>query len=211
MARKILALFLVFIISFFTGCGGSVQHPQPHPLALAVTFYGDSLTQFWNLPQSFPGKSYTNDGHFGFTAAVLSDDFDVFVPSTHPSVVMILAGTNDVLQNDNADHIFMSLNSMYNKARSYGIPFVVSTIPPMAGAAGIAHNAVITDVNARLRSYASSQSLPLADYYSVLVDPATGDLQSLFSADNVHLTQAGYDAITPVAAKVIVIAAVTVR
>lgn len=198
---------LVLLLAVIIGCGGSVRQSQPQaqqPVLVSATFYGDSLTQFWQLDQFFPGKLYTNEGKFGFTAVTLSDDFSTFVPPTHPDIVMVLAGTNDVLQNDNANHIVTTLAGMFDKPRANGIPFVViCTLPPMAGDAGLAHNAVIVDVNAQLRNYAAQHMLPLADYYSVLADPVTGELEPQFSVDNVHLTQAAYDAMSPVAAKTI--------
>jgi acyl-CoA thioesterase I len=199
MKSTIITLLLVLV-----GCGGSVQQqPQVKAQAVAVTFYGDSLTQFWQLDQSFPGKPYTNDGHFGFTAVTLASDFDSSVLPTHPGAVMILAGTNDVLQGDTAAHIFTVLTGMYGQARTDGIPFVVCTLPPMAAAAGASHNAVIVDLNSQLRAYAVANKLPLADYYAALVDPASGELQAVFSVDNVHLTAAGYAAIAPVASRAI--------
>jgi lysophospholipase L1-like esterase len=185
------------------GCGGNVTAPAPKTESIAVTFYGDSLTQFWNLGQSFPAKPYTNDGHFGFTAVMLASDFDASVPPTHPGAVMILAGTNDVLQGDTAAHIFTVLTGMYDNARADGLPFAVCTLPPMAASAGLAHNAVIVDLNSRLRAYAQAQKIPLADYYTALADPVSGELQAAFSSDNVHLTAAGYAAISPVASKAI--------
>ena len=195
-------ILLLFATLQFIGCGGSVQQAQPKAKIVPVTFYGDSLTQFWNLEQSFPGKPYSNDGHFGFTAVTLAADFDSDVPPTHPAAVLILAGTNDVLQGDNAAHIFTVLVGIYDQAKAAGIPYVICTLPPMAGAAAV-HNAVIVDLNAQLRNYAATNKIPLADYYAALADLTSGELQAAFSADNVHLTAAGYAAITPLAANAI--------
>ncbi|HEX3584409.1 MAG TPA: GDSL-type esterase/lipase family protein [Candidatus Angelobacter sp.] len=200
MKAVITTLALALALSI-CGCGGSVA--QPSSTSVPVTFYGDSLTAFWPLAQSFPEKPYKNDGTYGLTAVTLSSNFDSSVPPTHPDLVMILAGTNDVLQGDNAAHIFSTLTGMYDNARAQGIPFAVCTLPPMARSAADAHNAVIVDLNRQLRNYAAANQIPLADYYSSLVDPSSGELQAAFSLDNVHLTSAGYAAITPIAAKAI--------
>jgi lysophospholipase L1-like esterase len=50
-----------------------------------------------------------------------------------------------------------------------------------------------------LKAYAAANRIPLADYYSALVDPADGELQPAFAADTVHLNDAAYTAITPIA------------
>ena len=182
------------------GCPGRVQQVQPQIQARPFTavFYGDSLTSFWNLAQSFPGSAYINRGVFGATAVTLASDFDTSVSSSHPSSVMILAGTNDVLQGDNASHIFSVLTGMYSQSRSEGIRFVICTLPPMRSTEAF-HNPVIVDLNSQLKAYAAANRIPLADYYSVLVDPADGELQPAFAADTVHLSDAGYAAIAPLA------------
>ena len=182
------------------GCPGRVQQVQPQIQARPFTavFYGDSLTSFWDLAKSFPGSPYINRGVFGATAVTLASDFDTSVSSSHPSSVMILAGTNDVLQGDNASHIFSVLTGMYSQSRSAGIRFVICTLPPMRSTEAF-HNPVIVDLNSQLKAYAAANRIPLADYYSALVDPADGELQPAFAADTVHLNDAGYAAITPIA------------
>jgi lysophospholipase L1-like esterase len=111
---------------------------------------------------------------------------------------MILAGTNDVLQGDNAGHIFSVLTAMYDQSRSQGIRFVICTLPPMRSTEAV-HNPVIVDLNSQLKAYAAANRIPLADYYSALVDPTDGELQAAFAADNVHINDAGYAVITPIA------------
>jgi lysophospholipase L1-like esterase len=187
-------------VLLLAGCAGQVQQPQPQIQArpFSAIFYGDSLTSFWDLSKSFPGSPYTNDGVFGATAVTLASDFDTTVSPAHPGSVMILAGTNDVLQGDNAGHIFSVLTAMYSQSRSQGIRFVICTLPPMRSTEAF-HNPVIVDLNSQLKAYAAANRIPLADYYSALVDPADGELQPAFAADAVHLSDAGYAAITPVA------------
>ena len=182
------------------GCAGPVRQTQPQIQGrpFSAIFYGDSLTSFWNLSQFFPGSPYINDGVFGATAVTLASQFDGTVSSAHPSSVMILAGTNDVLQGDNANHIFSVLTSMYSESKSQGIRFVICTLPPMRSTEAV-HNPVIVDLNSQLRAYATANRIPLADYYAALVDPASGELQAAFASDTVHLNNAGYAAITPVA------------
>jgi lysophospholipase L1-like esterase len=192
------AIFAMALL--LAGCPGRVQQVQPQVQARPFTavFYGDSLTSFWDLSKSFPGSPYVNRGVFGATAVTLAADFDTAVSPGHPGTVMILAGTNDVLQGDNAGHIFSVLTAMYDQSRSQGIRFVICTLPPMRSTEAV-HNPVIVDLNSQLKAYAAANKIPLADYYSALVDPANGELQPAFAADTVHLSDAGYAAIAPVA------------
>ena len=199
MKGSILAMALLL-----AGCAGPVQQSQPQIQArpFSAIFYGDSLTSFWNLAQSFPGSPYTNRGVFGATAVALAADFGTSVSPADPGTVMILAGTNDVLQGDNAGHIFSVLTAMYGQSRSQGIRFVICTLPPMRSTEAV-HNQVIVDLNSQLKAYAEANRIPFADYYSALVDPTNGELQSAFAADTVHLNDAGYAAITPIAQAVL--------
>jgi lysophospholipase L1-like esterase len=191
---------ILTMVLLLAGCAGPVQQMQPQIQArpFSAIFYGDSLTAFWNLSQSFPGSPYINGGIFGATAVTLASDFDTSISLGHPGSVMILAGTNDVLQGDTAGHIFSVLTAMYSRSRSEGIRFVICTLPPMRSSEAL-HNQVIVDLNSQLRAYAAANKIPLADYYSVLVDPADGELQATFAADTVHINDAGYAAITPIA------------
>ena len=191
---------MLALLLLLAGCPGRVQQGQPQVQARPFTavFYGDSLTSFWNLSQFFPGSAYINRGIFGATAVMLAADFDASASPGHPGTIMILAGTNDVLQDDNAAHIFSVLTAMYAQARNEGLRFVICTLPPMRSTEAF-HNPVIVDLNSQLKAYAAANRIPLADYYSALVDPANGELQAAFAADTVHLNNAGYAAITPIA------------
>jgi lysophospholipase L1-like esterase len=188
------------LLLLLAGCPGRVQQVQPQIQArpFSAIFYGDSLTSFWDLSRSFPGSPYINRGVFGATAVTLAADFDTSVSPDHPGSVMILAGTNDVLQGDTAGHIFSVLTGMYIQSRSQGIRFVICTLPPMRSTEAV-HNPVIVDLNSQLKAYAAANRIPFADYYSALVDPASGELQPAFAADTVHLNDAGYAVIAPVA------------
>jgi len=188
------------VLLMLAGCAGPVQQPQPQIQGrpFSALFYGDSLTSFWNLSKTFPGSPYINGGVFGATAVMLAADFDTSVSPGHPGSVMILAGTNDVLQGDNAAHIFSVLTAMYSQSRSQGIRFVICTLPPMRSTEAV-HNPVIVDLNSQLKAFAASNKIPFADYYSALVDPTTGELQAAFAADTVHINDAGYAAIAPIA------------
>lgn len=189
-------------VLLLAGCGDKPADPP-------IAFYGDSLTAHWKLEKFFPGKDYLNFGTSGRTATMLSDAFDSTLRQVNTGTVVILAGTNDVLFGvDDANLVFFVLTAMYDKAKADGMRFVVCTLPPMRGVHAV-FNPVITNLNNQLRSYAQRNAIPLADYYSVLVDPATGALQDRYAAvtngqlDTVHVNDAGYTVMTPLAAKAI--------
>src|SRR6266540_2666492 len=73
--------------------------PPPAAGENRVVFLGDSITDAWVLPESFPGKPYVNRGIGGQTTAQLLVRFHQDVIALHPKVVVILAGTNDIAGN----------------------------------------------------------------------------------------------------------------
>jgi len=71
----------------------------PAPGENRVVFLGDSITQGWNLDQSFPGKPYINRGISGQTTPQMLVRFRQDVIDLQPKVVVILGGTNDIAGN----------------------------------------------------------------------------------------------------------------
>jgi lysophospholipase L1-like esterase len=83
-----------------------------------------------------------------------------------------------------------------------GIKVVLCTVPPENGT-WAAFNPAIVDLNTQIVSYGATSGTTVADYYSVIVDPATGLMKAAYAADDTHLNAAGYQAITPLAANAI--------
>ena len=61
-----------------------------------VVFLGDSITDYWKLEDTFPGKPYLNRGIRSQTTPQMLVRFRQDVISLKPRAVVILAGTNDV-------------------------------------------------------------------------------------------------------------------
>ncbi len=64
-----------------------------------VVFFGDSITDIWNIADSFPAKPYINRGISGQTTSQMLVRFRQDVINLQPKVVVILAGTNDIAGN----------------------------------------------------------------------------------------------------------------
>src|SRR5215469_15471396 len=71
----------------------------PTPGEDRVVFFGDSITDMWNLAESFPGKPYVNRGISGQTTSQMLVRFRQDVINLRPRAVVILAGTNDIAGN----------------------------------------------------------------------------------------------------------------
>src|SRR6185437_7233583 len=77
------------------------QLPPAAPGEQRVVFMGNSITDSWAkyFPVMFPGKPYIGRGISGQTTPQMLLRFRQDVIELHPSVVVILAGTNDIAGN----------------------------------------------------------------------------------------------------------------
>src|SRR5581483_10579152 len=64
-----------------------------------VVFMGDSITDLWDIAESFPGKPYVNRGIGGQTTPQMLVRMYPDVIVLKPAAVVILAGTNDIARN----------------------------------------------------------------------------------------------------------------
>ena len=163
-----------------------------------VVFMGDSITEAWKLETSFPGKSYVNRGISGQTTSQILLRFRQDAIDLHPSVVVILAGTNDLAGNTGPAtlrQIEGNLESMAQLARANHIAVVLCSVLPTVHYSW--HPQVpnpaprIAALNKWLQAYAAREHHPYVNYYAAMKDTAGGFKPGL-SADGVHPLPAGY-------------------
>jgi acyl-CoA thioesterase I len=169
-----------------------------------VVFLGDSITEFWPLSDSFPGKPYVNRGISGQTTPQILLRFRQDVIALQPKVVVILAGTNDIAENTGPttlEAIEDNLVSMVELAQKNGIQVVVSSLLPAAGypwRPEIQPVEKIRVLNAWIKEYAAQARLVFLDYHAAMVGEKPGLKQEL-SEDGVHPNHAGYAVMAPLA------------
>lgn len=164
-----------------------------------VVFIGDSITEYWlrESPAFFARGERVDRGISGQTSAQMLGRFQADVIALKPSIVHILAGTNDIAGNGgptNIPAIGDNIRSMVELARAHGIGVVLATLPPARRfdwRPGIDPRADIAALNTWIRAYAQSAGLTLADYH-VALDDGDGGLSAADAADGVHPTAAGY-------------------
>lgn len=187
------------------------------PLAIRgnrVVFLGDSVTTAQNNDTapgqwgtSFPSYAtylskgriirVRNAGVSGDRAADMLARFDADVAAYSPSTVVILAGTND--WNDSSPTSLSTyqanIAALVAKCRAISAQPVLCTVPP--NVLSSARRQRVTTGNAWLKRYCAAQGIPCVDFYSLLVDPATGDFLTAYGSatnDKTHPIGAGYAA-----------------
>ena len=182
----------------------------PRPGEQRVVFYGNSITDAWarHFPAMFPGQPYVGRGIGGQTTPQLLVRFRQDVVALRPSVVVILAGINDIAGNTGPSTLEMigdNLASMCEVARANGIRVVLSSVLPAADfpwRPGLAPAPKVIALNAWIRRYAAEQGHVYLDYHAAMAD-AQGGMREGLAYDGVHPTEAGYALMAPLASRAI--------
>lgn len=98
-----------------------------------VVFIGDSITELWNLAESFPGAPYVNRGISGQTTPQMLVRMFPDVIALKPAAVVILAGTNDISKATGvatAEMVENNIQAMAQLAAANGIKVVIASILP---------------------------------------------------------------------------------
>ena len=162
-----------------------------------VVFLGDSITEFWSLPDSFFGKPYVNRGISGQTTPQILLRFRQDVIALQPKVVVILAGTNDIAENTGPTTLAAiedNLTSMVDLAERNGIRVVLSSLLPALQypwRPDLAPVEKIRALNDWMKDYAAKEGLVFIDYHSAMANAKRG-LKAELSDDGVHPNKAGY-------------------
>jgi lysophospholipase L1-like esterase len=181
---------------------------QPAKGESRVVFLGDSITEFWSLNDSFPGKPYVNRGISGQTTPQMLLRFRQDVITLQPKAVVILAGTNDIAENTGPitlAGIEDNLVSMVDLAKRAGIRVILSALVPAAKypwRPDLAPVEKIRALNGWIKDYAAREGLVFLDYHSAMANEQRG-LRVELSEDGVHPNRAGYAVMAPLAEKAI--------
>jgi lysophospholipase L1-like esterase len=177
-----------------------------------VVFLGDSITDYWKLPDYFPGKPYINRGVDGQTTPEMLVRFRQDVIDLQPKVLVVLAGTNDIAgvtgPTRNAD-IEANYASIAELARAHHIQVVFSSVLPVNNYTHDAEESFalrprdrILALNKWLKDYCATNRFVYLDYFSALVDEQ-GMLKRNLADDGLHPTDTGYKIMAPLAEKAI--------
>jgi hypothetical protein len=159
-----------------------------------VVFMGDSITEFWKEKDSafFAGGVYTDRGISGQTTVQM------------PDAVVILAGTNDIAENNGPmtlDSIAGNIKSMAELARANKIKVVLCSVLPAYDFywhSGMQPAEKIIRLNELIKAYAEENKIVYVDYFSAMADGRNG-LQPAYAPDGVHPNAEGYKVMEPLA------------
>ena len=184
--------------------------PAPAPGEKRVVFMGNSITEGWKNsdPEFFSGKPYYDRGISGQTTGQMLVRFREDVINLKPAVVVIMAGINDIAENNGPsklEDVFGNIVSMAQLAKASHIKVVLSSVMP---AFNISWRPSINPVpgvkalNEMIKAYCGKNNIVYLDYFSAMADNRRG-LPPNLSKDGVHPTLEGYKVMEPLAEKAI--------
>lgn len=169
-----------------------------------VVFMGNSITEGWApyFPAMFPGKPYIGRGISGQTTPQMLLRFRQDVIALAPSVVVILAGTNDIAGNTGPATLEMigdNIASMADLAKANRVRVVLCSVLPVYDyrwKPGIEPAPKIVALNRWIREYAASHGHTYVDFHTPMADAQQG-LRAEYGSDGVHPNEAGYNVMAP--------------
>ena len=182
---------------------------NPQEKEKRVVFMGDSITEEWSrlYPNYFEERSYINRGIGGQTTPQMLIRFKQDVVDLMPTVVVILAGTNDIAGNTGPSNVKMitdNIFSMATLATAHGIQVVLSSVLPVYryewSPEIVDPPSTIDAINECLKEYAESNGLYYLNYFSEMVDDRRG-LKIEYTPDGVHPNEKGYKLMSSIAEK----------
>ncbi len=175
-----------------------------------VVYMGDSITDFWinNDSTFFTNNNYYNRGISGQTTGQMLVRFREDVINLKPNVVVILAGINDIAQNNGPsklEDVMGNIISMAELAKANHIKVVISSVLPAFAfpwRPAISPVQPVKYLNEMIKAYCDKTGAIYLDYFTAMADDRRG-LPVNLAKDGVHPTLAGYKIMEPLAQKAI--------
>lgn len=163
-------------------------------------FMGDSITEGWFAtdPEFFTNNNFIGRGIGGQVTSQMLLRFREDVIKLNPKRVIILAGTNDIAENQgpiSLDKVFGNIVSMVELAKANNIKVVLCSALPaydFPWRKGKEPAEKVIALNKMIKDYAKKNNLTYVDYHSVLKDEKNG-LPKEIAEDGIHPTKLGYE------------------
>jgi len=171
---------------------------------ITTVLMGDSITDGWidQRPEFFSENNIIDRGIGGETTGQMLLRFREDVIKLRPKVVAILAGINDIAENNGPielERVFGNIVSMVDLAKANNIQVILCKLVPanrFPWRPQIIPTQKVKQLNEMIASYAKSHHLVLVDYFSPMADSNSG-LKAELGSDGVHPNKKGYALMEP--------------
>ncbi|WP_027383215.1 SGNH/GDSL hydrolase family protein [Epilithonimonas caeni] len=161
---------------------------------------GDSITEGWFAtdPGFFTKNNFVGRGISGQVTSQMLLRFREDVIKLKPKRVIILAGTNDIAENQgpiSLDKVFGNIVSMAELAKANNIKVVLCSVLPaydFPWRKDMQPADKVIALNKMIKDYALKNHITYVDYHSVLKDEKNG-LPKEIAEDGIHPNKSGYE------------------
>jgi len=161
---------------------------------------GDSITEGWFAtdPGFFTKNNFVGRGISGQVTSQMLLRFREDVIKLKPKRVIILAGTNDIAENQgpiSLDKVFGNIVSMAELAKANNIKVVLCSALPaydFPWRKDMQPADKVIALNKMIKDYAQKNHITYVDYHSVLKDEKNG-LPKEIAEDGIHPNKLGYE------------------
>ncbi len=182
-------------LKYYAAANASLKRRKPRENR--TVFFGDSITEHWDLEKSFPGRGFINRGISGQTTPQMVLRFRQDVVDIGATKCVILGGTNDFARNTgeaSLEEIQGYLASLCEIAHANDIDVVLASVLPVIEypwSPGLNPAPKVKALNKWLRKYARQRGFEYLDYYSKMAEK-NGALKQGLGDDGVHPNDRGY-------------------
>ena len=164
-----------------------------------AVFMGNSITDNWARmdPCFFSDHGFVGRGISGQTTSEMLVRFRRDVLDLKPEAVAILAGINDIAQNNgeiSLENTFGNIVSMCELAKAQKIKVILCSVLPcdrLSWRPSIQPAEKVRRLNAMLKEYAEENRILFVDYWTAMAN-GNGGLDKVISKDGCHPTIEGY-------------------
>ena len=192
--KKTFITFILFLISLFTFAQKNNQK---------IIFIGNSITEMWTKKSFFfkSNTNFINKGISGQTTSEILNRFQNDVINKKPNTVIILAGINDIAENNGPikiENIAKNIFKMVELAKKEKIYTIICSVLPankILWNKSIKPTFKIIKLNMILKQFCKNNKIEYVDYYSEMVDWKGGLKTPLYTSkwDLVHPNEKGYE------------------
>lgn len=180
------------------------QNAEAAGQRIEAVFMGNSITDFWidNDPDFFLRNDFADRGISGQTTVEMLARFRRDVIDLHPKAVVILAGINDIAENNGPialENVAGNIASMCDLALYHGIRVVLCSVLPcdrFSWRPGFEPAERVRELNAMLKRFAAERKIVYVDYHAAF-DNGSGGLPEHFAPDGCHPNRYGYALMEP--------------
>lgn len=185
------------------------REPVTYYVNPKTIFFGDSITSRYDLNKYFENSSYINKGIGGEKSSDLLERMKESIYDYNPQRVVLLIGTNDINANIPLDEIASNISLIIKKIQKNNSQteiFVESVLPVNKNTdadkvdldtIGRRDNRDIKKLNEMIRLVCEKTGVTYIDAYDEFTDN-NGDLKLEYTAEGLHLSDAGYQKQTEV-------------